>query len=167
MKQIRWWAAVGLAIGTAIYASLPANAEHFDITLRLRNSKEFVDAGWDSTPPEGGVQKRPVLTAAAGEDLVLEWTLRSEYPHGVMKRVHIHLFAAKEGEIGQRELPPRNTPHVFDNSFVADFLPKHISRGHTTFRVMEPGAYLIRLQSEETQKEHDHEHFSAIDLKVE
>ena len=31
----------------------------------------------------------------------------------------------------------------------------------------QPGVYLVRLTSEETQKEHGHEHFSAVDLKLE
>jgi hypothetical protein len=84
-----------------------------------------------------------------------------------MKRVRVELYGVREESIGQSHLPPASSPRLFENRFVADFLPKHSAKGHIRFRATEPGSYLIRLDSEETINEHGHEHFAALDLKVE
>jgi len=161
----RWSAAVGIAV--AALSGYPAAAEHFDILLTLRSADGIVDAGWDTAPPAGGVRPRPVLAARVGEDLTLEWRLRSEFPHGVMRKVVIRAYAAPQARLGQKEPPPPGAPRLFENTFTADFLPHHAARGSLVFRVTEPGAYLVRLQSEITEAEHGHEHFAAVDLKVE
>src|SRR4051812_254622 len=135
--------------------------------MTLRTSQGLASSGWDTSPPEGGFKTREVASAGVGEEVLLEWQCRSEFPHGVMKNVTVRIFVAPEKEIGQKPLPPPEAPKVLDNSFTVDFLPKHLSRGHVHFRVMKPGNYLVRLESEQTIKEHDHEHFGAIDLKVE
>jgi hypothetical protein len=158
---------VALLCAASILAAWPARAEHFDIRLTLRTSKGVAEASWDTSPPEGGLNPRQSVTAAAGEDLALQWELRSEFPHGAMKRTVVRLFAVEEGQIGQRTLPGPDAALLFDNRFTADFLPKHSARGIVRFRALKPGSYLIRLESEGTQKEHDHEHFAALDLKVE
>lgn len=160
-------AALGACLLAGVLAGTPARGEHFDIVMTLRGSQGFAEATWDTAPPEGGLKTRQVLTAPAGEDLTLEWRLRSEFPHGVMKGVVIRIWAAPEREIGQKNLPDPGAPRVFENSFTADFLPHHSARGVFHFRVTEPGSYLVRLQSELTQDEHAHEHFGALDLKVE
>jgi hypothetical protein len=144
-----------------------ARAEHFDIDLVVRTSQGQAEASWDTAPPEGGLNRRESVTAKVGEEILLEWRMRSEFPHGTMKNVVVRLFVAREQEIGQTELPAADAPHVLDNSFTADYLPHHTGRGHVRFRVMEPGNYLVRLESETTIQEHGHEHFGAVDLKVE
>lgn len=151
----------------ALCAGVPtARAEHFDIYLTVRSAAGSAESGWDTDPPEGGLHERQVVTAKTGEDLQLQWRLRSEFPHGTMKKVVIRIFVAPEAQLGQKPLPAANT-RVVDNSFTADFLPKHAARGETHFRVMQPGNYLVRLQSENTIAQHGHEHFAAVDLKVE
>jgi hypothetical protein len=154
----------GLLVGLA---ARNARAEHFDIGLIVRTSQGQAEASWDTAPPEGGLNRRESVTAKVGEEILLEWRMRSEFPHGTMKNVVVRLFVAPEREIGQTELPAADAPHVIDNSFTADYLPHHTGRGHVRFRVMEPGNYLVRLESETTIQEHGHEHFGAVDLKVE
>lgn len=153
-------------LGIGAVLSLPARAEHFDITLNLQTSRGTAQSGWDTSPPEGGFKPREVVEARAGEEVLLEWKCASEFPHGNMKNVTIRIFVAPEAAIGQKALPPPTAPRVLDNSFTVDYLPKHLARGHVRFRVTEPGNYLVRLESEQTIKEHDHEHFGALDLKV-
>jgi hypothetical protein len=150
-----------------LLGTVPARAEHFDISLIVRTAKGFAESGWDTAPPEGGLNKRQAITAAVGENIETEWRMRSEFPHGTMKNVTILMYVAPEKEIGQLELPAADAPRVIDNSFVADYLPHHQAKGLLHFRVMQPGNYLVRIESEFTQKEHGHEHFGAIDLKVE
>jgi hypothetical protein len=158
--------AAGLGLAAAAVSMLPARAEHFDMQLSVRSSKGIAEASWDTSPPEGGFNPRQVVEAAAGEDLLLKWRSRSEFPHGPMKAVRTHLFVVRQKEIGQKPLPPAGTPHVLDNIFTVDFLPHHSAYGHLHFRVTEPGNYLVRLESEETLEEHNHEHFAALDLLV-
>lgn len=155
-----------LGVLVAGLSSLPAGAEHFEITLSVQTSQGRAESGWDTFPPEGGLNPRQSVTAAAGEEVQVEWRLRSEFPHGVMKKVVIRLYVAPEREAGQKAPPLPGTPRVVDNSFTADFLPHHSARGAFRFRAPAPGAYLVRLQSETTQTEHGHEHFGAVDLVV-
>lgn len=150
----------------ALLGARPVNAEHFEVSLRLTGASGRAEAGWDTDPPEGGLNPRQRLLARAGEELLLEWRMRSEFPHGVMKDVTIRLLVAPQRETGQKEVPPADTPRVLDNSFTADFLPDHSAKGHVRFRAPAPGTYLVRLQSEHTLFEHGHEHFGAVDLVV-
>jgi len=159
--------ALALLGGVAILAQPPARAEHFDITLSLVTSQGRAEARWDTSPPEGGVNPRQSVRAKVGELLPLEWSLRSEYPHGTMKRVTIQLYVVREQTLGQKKLPPAGTPRLFSNRFQADFLPHHSARGVVNFRIKQPGSYLVRLESEETLKGHGHEHFAALDVQVE
>jgi hypothetical protein len=167
MLKLPWkWILAGALVNTVLLGTVPARAEHFDISLIVRTSKGFAEAGWDTAPPEGGLNRRQSVSATAGEDLEMEWRMRSEFPHGTMKNVTIRMFVAPEKEIGQLELPSATAPRVIDNSFVADYLPKHQAKGLLHFRVLQPGNYLVRIESEMTLKEHGHEHFGAVDLKV-
>lgn len=167
MKAHGNWILTGIVANLALLGTVPARAEHFDISLIVRTAKGFAESGWDTAPPEGGLNKRQAITAAVGEDIETEWRMRSEFPHGIMKNVTIRMFVAPEKEIGQLELPAADAPRVLDNSFVADYLPKHQAKGLLHFRVLQPGNYLVRIESEWTQREHGHEHFGAVDLKVE
>ena len=145
-----------------------AAAEHFDMLLRVEGSKTRSESYMDTSPPLGGVNKRPVVKAKPGESLRITWRLKSGFPHGVMKSVTVHFFIVKEAEIGQKPVPdPTGDAGLVDNTCLMDFQPKSVSTGFLKFRAPEPGNYLIRVQSEDTHQEHDHEHFSAIDLQVE
>jgi hypothetical protein len=167
MRRCWWILGVGVAAIVVGLGVRPARAEHFDIDLIVRTSKGQADSGWDTAPPEGGLNPRRWVAAAAGEDIELEWRMQSEFPHGTMKNVTIRLFVVPEAEIGQKELPPANTPRVVNNSFTADYLPHHQAKGLLHFRLTKPGNYLVRIESDLTLKEHGHEHFGAVDLKVE
>jgi len=158
-----------LLAGAGAFWPQSAGAEHFDITLRVEApGGQSGEAFMDTTPPLGGVNKRPVVKAKAGQPIRVTWRLKSNFPHGTMKAVTIHFFVVKEAEIGQKPVPdPSGDGGIVDNSFVMDFSPKSKSAGSLRFNAPEAGNYLVRLQSEDTHEEHDHEHFSAIDLKVE
>ena len=124
-------------------------------------------AGWDTSPPEGGVNPRPVVAARSGQEIKVDWSMRSAFPHGDMKNVTVHFYVVAEGAIGQKTLPPPSASHLVDTSFKMDFHPDYAAKGALHFRAPKPGFYLVHLASEGTEKEHGHEHFSAVDLKVE
>lgn len=160
---VRWSAALAALCGF----SRSARAEHFDIGLIIRTSQGFAESGWDTYPPEGGLNARQGVGARVGEDILIEWRLRSEFPHGIMKDVLTRLLVVRIPKSGDLQLPPASVARELDNSFVADYLPHHTGRGHVTFRPTSPGNYLVRVQSELTLKEHGHDHFGAVDLRVE
>jgi hypothetical protein len=81
--------------------------------------------------------------------------------------VNVHFYVAREEAVGQKTLPPASAEHLVDTAFRMDYLPDFAARGSLHFKIEKPGIYLIRLTSEDTEKEHGHEHFSALDLKVE
>jgi len=114
-----------------------------------------------------GVNPRPVVAARAGQEIQVTWSMRSEYPHGVMKAVQVHFNVVPVQAVGQAHLPSAATPHLVDTKFRMDYLPDYAAQGQLKFRVEKPGCYLVRLTSEGTEKGHGHEHFSAIDLKAE
>jgi hypothetical protein len=144
-----------------------AGAEHFDILLHLEAAGQQANAFMDTTPPLGGVNKRPVVKVKVNDEIRINWRMKSGFPHGTMKGVGIHFFIVREAEIGQKPVPdPAGPAGVVDNSFVMDFAPNAAATGALRLKVDAPGNYLVRVQSENTHQEHDHEHFSAIDLEV-
>lgn len=152
---------------TALAAARPGRAEHFDIGLLVRTSRGFAESGWDTYPPEGGLNARQGVGASVGEDVTIEWRMRSEFPHGTMKDVLIRLFVVRIAKSGDLQLPPASVPREMEVTFTADYLPHHTARGHLTFRPTAPGDYLVRINSELTLREHGHDHFGAVDLRVE
>jgi hypothetical protein len=113
-----------------------------------------------------GVNPRPVVPARAGQEIRAKWSMRSEFPHGVMRGVTVHFFVTPEQEAGQKTRPPATAPHLVDTAFRMDYRPDYAAQGELRFRIPKRGVYLVFLTSEGTDKGHGHEHFSAIDLKV-
>lgn len=161
-------AAVALLLGAVV----PARAEHFEIDITVKTPGAQAESHWDTTPPIGGVNPRPVVEAKVGDRIEIEWLMRSVYPHGTLKNVGVHFFVVREGAIGQKAVPYlKAMPDVkagkwLDSRLVMDFLPDHAARGSVQLTAGAPGIYLIRVESENTEPIQGHEHFSAIDLRV-
>lgn len=154
-------------VGSLALWPRPAGAEHFDITLRVSAPGSQGEAFMDTTPPLGGVNKRPVVKAKPGDMVRVTWKMKNASPHGLMKGVTIHFFVVKEEQIGQKPTPdPSGDGGIVDQSFTMDFAPKATTNGSLRLKAPEVGNYLVRIQSEDTHEEQDHEHFSAIDLQV-
>ncbi len=144
-----------------------AAAEHFDIALKAQSGRQLAEASVDTTPPIGGVNPRPILRLKAGDPVHITWKLKSSFPHGTMKGVTVHFFVVREKEAGQKPVPdPSGPAGILDNRLTMDFAPAAASSGSLTFTLPGSGTYLVRVQSEDTHDEHDHEHFSAIDIVV-
>jgi hypothetical protein len=156
-----------LLLGVALWMPRSAVAEHFDILLKVEASGSQGEAFMDTTPPIGGVNKRPVVQAKAGEPIRVTWRMKNVFPHDTQKAVTIHFFVVRESEVGQKPVPnPAGEAGLLDNSFVMDFAPKAAANGSLRLKIVDPGNYLVRVQSENTHEAHDHEHFSAIDVVV-
>ncbi len=145
----------------------PSWAEHAKINLDVTTAAGQATAFVDQTPPEHGKNPRPTLRARVGEPIKVQWMLTNVYPHKTLENVVVHFYVAREGSAGQKATPDLGVEAnvVQESAFEMDFKPGAKAGTRTTFRVAKPGAYLIRVESRQTQS--DHEHFAAVDLVVE
>ena len=67
---------------------------------------------------------------------------------------------------GQKDLPDLTGDDVvLESAFEMDFKPGAKAGQKNTLRIDKPGVYLVRVETRQTNS--DHEHFSAIDLVIE
>jgi hypothetical protein len=156
---------VFLLVLVAFFAvNLEARAEHAKINLDVTAGRESVSAFVDQTPPDSGKNPRPVLKAKVNEPIRIKYTLTNVYPHKTLENVVVHFYIARQNKVGQKELPDLKGDVVIESAFDMDFKPGGKAGQRTTLKIETPGVYLIRVESRNTQS--DHEHFSAIDLVV-
>lgn len=142
-----------------------ARAEHAKISLDVAGRRDHVTAHVDQTPPEWGKNPRPVLKVRAGEPIKVQFMLTNIYPHKTMENVVVHFFIIREEKAGQREIPDLKGDVELESAFDMDFKPGSKAGQRSTIRIHEPGVYLVRVETRNTQS--DHEHFAAVDLIVE
>jgi hypothetical protein len=142
-----------------------ARGEHAKINLEVSTARENVTASVDQTPPEWGKNPRPVLKAKVNEPIRIQVLLTNVYPHKTLENVVVHFYIAKEGKVGQKELPDLKGDVVIETAFDMDFKPGGKAGQRSTVKIDKAGVYLVRIETRNTQS--DHEHFAAIDLVVE
>jgi hypothetical protein len=143
----------------------PARAEHAKITLDVVTPNDQQTAFMDQTPPDWGKNPRPVVKARVGDPIKIHWLFTNIYPHKTLENVVVHFFIVRAAKVGQKELPELKDDVVLEAAFDMDFKPGGKAGQRNTLRIDTPGVYLIRVESRQTQS--DHEHFAAIDLVVE
>ncbi len=152
---------LALALGTGL-----ARAEHAKITLDVVAPGERQTAYMDQTPPASGKNPRPVVHAKAGEPIKVQYLFVNTYPNKTVQDVVVHFYIARIESEGQKDLPElAGDALVIENAFDMDFRPGGKAGGRTTVKIDTPGVYLVRVESRNTQS--DHEHFAAIDLVIE
>ena len=145
-------------------ATMAARAEHATINLQVIGSQDQQEASADQEPPFGGVNPRPRLTVKVGDPLVLQFILTNVYPHGVLKDVTVRYVVVSTGKFGATETPELTQGVVTQGAATFHFKPKCRVGARLAFRIVEPGIYMVRVDTLNTKS--DHEHFSAIDLDV-
>jgi hypothetical protein len=159
-RSITLWTAAVMASSLT-----PAvRAEHAKISLEVATSRENVTAFVDQTPPESGKNPRPVIRAKVNEPIRIKYLFTNVYPHKTLENVVVHFYVARQQKVGQKELPDLKGDVVIETAFDMDFKPGTKAGQRSTVKIDTPGVYLIRLETRNTQS--DHEHFSAIDLVV-
>jgi hypothetical protein len=153
-----------LAAVMGTLTSSAARAEHAKIQLEVAGRRDQVAASVDQTPPEWGKNPRPVLKVRPNEPVRIQFLLTNVYPHKTLENVVVHFFVVREEKAGQKEIPDLKGEVVLESAFDMDFKPGGKAGQRTTLKIAEPGAYLIRVETRNTQS--DHEHFAAIDLIV-
>ena len=151
-----------------VFVFLPCSvrAEHARINLDVVAPGGQQTAFVDQTPPASGKNPRPVLKAKAGETIKVQWMFTNVYPKKTLENVVVHFFIAREDKVGQKDLPDMNGEGVIlESAFEMDFKPGAKAGQKNTLRIDNPGVYLVRIETRQTNS--DHEHFSAIDLVIE
>jgi hypothetical protein len=141
-----------------------ARAEHAKITLEVATPRKSVSAFVDQTPPDWGKNPRPVLKAKVNEPLRIQCLITNVYPHKTLENVVVHFYIARQKKVGQKELPDLKGDVIIETAFDMDFKPGGKAGQKSTAKIDTPGIYLVRLETRNTQS--DHEHFAAIDLVV-
>jgi hypothetical protein len=141
-----------------------AMAEHAKIQLEVGGRDKQVTAYVDQTPPEWGKNPRPVLKVKPGEPVRIQCVLTNVYPNKTLENVVVHFFVVREEKVGQKEIPDLKGEVVLESAFDMDFKPGGKAGHRTTLKIAEPGVYLVRIETRNTQS--DHEHFAAVDLVV-
>jgi hypothetical protein len=149
---------------------LAGRAEHADIDLRIMTASGGEPEGdatatSDQEPPAGGLKPRPLCKVKANESLVLQFFLTNTYPHGELKNVTVRYFVVRVGQVRQKTVPDLREGVVTQGRFVLNLKPKGRVGARVRFTLPEPGIYLLRVDTANTQS--DHEHFSAMDVKAE
>jgi hypothetical protein len=160
MKRVVLAAAVLAVLSPALL-----RAEHFDIKLVAAGPDGITRQAYaDETPPEGGLNPRPVLKARVGDEIVVQFIMTNVYPHGTAAGAGVHYYVVRERELGQKPVPALTRDVVLEGAFTFDLKPQARVGARQRFAIRQPGNYLLRVESQRTQR--DHEHFSAIDLQI-
>ena len=143
-----------------------ARGEHARINLDVVAPGGQQTSFVDQTPPASGKNPRPVLKAKVGETIRVQWTYTNTYPNKTLTDVVVHFFIARQEKVGQKDLPEMNGDGVIvESAFEMDFKPGAKAGQKQTLRIDHPGVYLVRIETRQTNS--DHEHFSAMDLVIE
>lgn len=155
---------LGLWAVTILAFSPSVQAEHAKINLSVVTPGGQEQAYVDQTPPASGKNPRPVIRAKVGDEIKIQWVLTNVYPHKTLENVVVHFYVASQQKVGQKELPDLSGDVLLETAAEMDFKPGAKTGARTTLKVDKPGVYLIRVETRQTQS--DHEHFSAMDLVV-
>ena len=153
------------AILSFFLATSAALAEHAKVTLDVESGSKKETAFVDQTPPQSGKNPRPVLKVKAGDTIKIQWMLQNVYPHKTLEDVLVHSFVVKQTKAGQKEIPSLEGDVEMETAYRMDFKPGGKSGARCKLKITEPGVYLVRVETRDTQS--DHEHFAAIDVIVE
>jgi len=161
MKRIT---ALLLAAAVFSFGAATACAEHAKVELTVTAGDRQVTAYVDQTPPAIGKTPRPVLEVKAGEPIRVQWFFQNVYPNKTLENVVVHFYVAKSEKVGQKDLPDTSGDVELETAFDMDFKPGAKAGARSRFVIDKPGVYMMRVETLQTQS--DHEHFSAIDIVV-
>src|SRR5436305_14913116 len=117
----------------------------------------------DRSPPPEGTRTRPVVRLKAGQPLQVRWFVKNA-GSALLHDLVVHFFVAREERAGQKTVPDPRRGTVAENAFAIELAPGASTHGSLQLPISEAGFYLVRIES--LNSEHDHEHSAAIDVEV-
>ncbi|MEO8050428.1 MAG: hypothetical protein ABI833_08455 [Acidobacteriota bacterium] len=155
---------LAIIAGSLMLLPYAARAEHFDIKLTATApDNTSTEAFADQSPPVGGLNPRPVLRARAGDTIAFQFIMTNVYAHESARNAGIRFYIVRENQLGQKAVPPLENLTA-EGSFTFNLKPKAKIGAKERVVMPQPGNYLLRVESQRTQR--DHEHFAAIDLEI-
>ena len=141
-----------------------AHADDLSIRLQARSgTQEQTASGQASNAPPGD---RPALAVKSGASVRVQWSVANGEKSPPVHDVTMHCFFAREQSLGQRELPKLGPDAAYESALSMDFDPKSRSSADFVLQAPGPGVYLLRVETIGAAKEHGHEHYAAMDVKV-
>ncbi|HZT33715.1 MAG TPA: hypothetical protein VFA33_27745 [Bryobacteraceae bacterium] len=110
---------------------------------------------------------RPLLVVKSGAPISVEWSVVNADKPGAIRDVTLHCFLAPESTAGQRETPKLGPDTVYESALTMDFEAKGRGAADFVLQAPAPGVYLLRVETIGAAKDHGHEHYAAMDVKVE
>jgi len=155
--------AVALLCGPAVAAW----ASDFNIALRVTSGDKQVQTGTTrELPSRHKAQPRRSLTIERGATARVSWHAENTAKSTNFKDVLVHFFVVKEKQPGQRDIPKLTRGVVYEGALTMDFDPARKSSWQFTFKIQDPGDYLLRVETMGMRNKHGHEHYAALDLIV-
>jgi len=164
--NVRWPACLGLALILSLTTSIAVGSD-FEIRLSVTSEgREIHTSRTDESPPRGRKPSRPVAEIEHDKAVVLTWHAESKDKSETYEDVLMHFFVVEEKRIGQAEVPKLAAGVVYEGALTMDFRPRDATDWRATFKVTDPGTYLVRVETIGMAAKHGHEHFAAMDLVV-
>jgi hypothetical protein len=164
LAGVRVLRTIGLGTLVLAVAAPTAWGEHAVIRLQVTASDGRQESSADQEPPLGGIKRRPRMTVKRDDPLVVEFLLTNAYPHKEIEGVTVRYFVVRTAKFGAKELGDVKNTAVAQGTVAMNFKPKCRVGSRFNLRLDDPGIYVVRVETQNTQS--DHEHFSAIDVEV-
>ncbi len=149
-----------------LHGGVPAGAQGDGLVVELQARTDGQQRTASGSSTTGAAGTRPVLTATAGHNLSVQWSIVNQDKTAGLADVTVHCFLTKENAIGQSGAPQLGPDVTYESALVMDFAPQAKSAADFVLQAPEPGNYLLRVETVGALKQHGHEHFAAIDVKV-
>jgi hypothetical protein len=157
---------LGLALFLSLSTSVALGSD-FEIRVSVKSQgREIHTVRTDEAPARGRKESRPVAEIEHNKTVVLSWHAESKDKSETYEEVLIHFFVVEEKKIGQAEVPKLSAGVIYEGALTMDFRPRDATDWRATFKVPDPGTYLVRVESIGMAAKHGHEHFAALDLVV-
>jgi hypothetical protein len=147
--------------GSIFLGATVARGEHAVIKLEVIAPNGRQNSFADHEPPLGGVYPRRQLEVKVGDPLILQFQLTYSNPHKRVNDVAVRYFVVRTRSFAAKTVDFQQGV-VLEGTVKMNFKPESRVGTRMKFQVDHPGIYEVRVETQNTDS--DHEHFSAIDL---
>ncbi|MBU6400188.1 MAG: hypothetical protein KGS61_07700 [Verrucomicrobia bacterium] len=142
------------------------HAASIEATLRLEGAAEKLTVQSAPTGRRPNGHRRAVLHATVDEPLTGHWTCRGK-DGGPATDVLVHFFVVREDQLNQSRVP-RLLPDrvVIESALTMDFQAHNTAKANLSFKVHQPGYYLVRVEAQGPDASELTEDAAALDLEV-
>jgi len=153
--------------GVLVAATASAQAGEFEITINVDVADRQISTEETAeSPTTRTLPPRPVAELTQDQTARVSWHAENTGDVKEFKEVLVHFFVVREEKTGQAEVPKLTKDVTYEGALTMDFKPHENADWQWTFRIHEPGSYLLRVETIGLREEHGHEHYAAMDLVV-